>query len=231
MPWLGGLGISEAKRVKYTKKNKHLEPIFTLIEKTLPDILVLNEVVYEVYKDEMEKRLRDLGFKTTTWGIGGHYPGARISTLIASKEPSEIIQCVFPQGKVMGSGAGMAGIRLNGVSVFGMHLAYRNPDMFNKQIAYIATLAKNERNRGSEVVFVGDWNESEAVISSNLDFKSIGLISADTQEKLTCPTFLPRFFQKPLDHIFIPAHWKSSNASTIAFGSDHLALMVSLSPK
>jgi endonuclease/exonuclease/phosphatase family metal-dependent hydrolase len=220
--------VSEAKRVAYVKKNQHLEPVFELIRRTEPDVLVLNEVIYEVYRERVEQELYAMGFQTIAWGVSTHYPGTSISTLLATKERGEIIPCTMPQRPSMGGGAGMTGIRLKdkALSLFGMHLTYRNPSMFIKQLGYIAVMARNEKSKGKEVALVGDFNESEPTVCANPDFKSLGLISADPQEKLTCPTFLPRFMQKPLDHTFIPANWKRKHAQTMAFGSDHLALLI-----
>lgn len=229
LPGLRGLSptVSEAKRVAYAKKNQHLKPVFDLIRRTAPDVLVLNETLYELYRDDIEQELRTMGFQTIAWGVSTHYPGTSISTLLATKEAGEVIPCTMPQRPSMGGGAGMAGIRLNSkLSIFGMHLTYRNPPMFAKQLTYIADMAKKEKTRGNEIILAGDWNESEAAVCANADFKTLNLVSADPQEKLTCPTFLPRFMQKPLDHIFVSAGWKTDRAEAIAFGSDHLALLV-----
>lgn len=220
--------VSEERRVAYVKKKQHLGPTVELIQRADPDMLVLNEVIYELYREPLEQKCKEMGFTTIAWGVSTHYSGTSISTLVATKERGEIIPCTMPQRPSMGGGAGMTGIRLSGrpISIFGMHLTYRNPVMFSKQLAYIATMTKGEQTQGKEVVLAGDWNESEAAVSFNQDFKTLGLISADTQEKLTCPTFLPGFMQKSLDHIFMPAHWKSDHAEALAFGSDHLALFV-----
>ncbi|MEK7093525.1 MAG: hypothetical protein AAB927_03520 [Patescibacteria group bacterium] len=233
LPELRGMSpmVLEAKRVAYVKKNQHLEPVFDLIRHTAPDILVLNETLYELYRDEIERELRTMKFQTIAWGVSTHYPGTSISTLLATKELGEVIPCTMPQRPSMGGGAGMAGIRLDArsLSVFGMHLTYRNPPMFKKQLAYIADMAKKEQLRGNMNMLAGDWNEKEAVVCGNPDFARLGLVSADPNEKLTCPMFLPSFLQKSLDHIFIPAHWKIACAEAIAFGSDHLALLAEVS--
>ena len=229
LPGLRGLSptVSEAKRVAYAKKHRYLEPVFDLIRLTTPDVLILNETLYELYREEIEQELRAMGFQTIAWGVSTHYPGTSISTLLATKEPGEMIPCTMPQRPSMGGGAGMTGIRLNhsSLSIFGMHLTYRNPPMFSKQLAYITEMAKKEKTSRNEIILAGDFNESEAIVFSNSDFKTLDLVSADSQEKLTCPTFLPNFMQKPLDHIFIPPSWKTTRAETIAFGSDHLALL------
>ena len=228
LPSLRGLcpSVSEAKRVAYARRNESLEPIFDLVRLMAPDVLVLNEVLYELHREKIERALRTMGFMTIAWGVSTHYPGTSISTLVATKKPGAVIPCTMPQRPSMGGGAGMAGIRLKAqsISLFGMHLTYRNPPMFEKQLAYIAGLARKEIDDGDEVILAGDFNESEASVCANADFQSLGLASADPNEKATCPTFLPQFLRKPLDHIFIPRRWIGAHAEAIAFGSDHLAL-------
>lgn len=229
LPGLRGLSptVSETRRVAYAKNHQHLEPIFNLVRSISPDVLTLNETLYEIYRDDIERELRANGFQTIAWGVSTHYPGTSISTLVATKESGDIIPCEMPQRPSMGGGAGMAGIRLRGkpLSVFGMHLTYRNPPMFAKQLAYIGSLAKKEQTQGREILLAGDFNESESAVRANPDFQTLGLVSADSREKLTCPTFLPPFARKPLDHVFMPSSWKTKHAEAIAFGSDHLALV------
>ena len=157
LPGLRGLSpvISETKRVAYARKNKHLEPVFDLIRRVSPDVLVLNETLYELYRDEIEDVLRRNAFKTIAWGVSTHYPGTSISTLLATKAPGKVVPCMMPQRPSMGGGAGMAGIRLRDLSIFGLHLTYRNPPMFKKQLAYIAEMAKKEVALGNQMLLAG----------------------------------------------------------------------------
>ncbi len=195
-------------------------------------MLVLNEVIYELYRGELEQALWQTGFQTIAWGVSTHYPGTSISTLVATKGLGTAIPCTMPQRPSMGGGAGMAGIRLAGTStsVFGIHLTYRSPTLFERQIKYLVKVAASEKNHGNDVIVAGDWNEREATIISNPEFTMLDLVPSVSVESATCPTFLPRFLQKPLDHVFIPPHWQRVRSDTIAFGSDHLALEVEVVP-
>jgi hypothetical protein len=222
--------ISRSKRVAYVLKNKNLSSTEEMISRTQPDVLVLNELIYEVYGAEVEAYLRRQGFQTIGWGISSHYPGTTISTLVAVKAGGELISCSMPQRPSLGGGAGMAGIRLAGQSIFGVHLTYRSPALFVQQIRYIAKMAADERARGNEVVIAGDWNESASIINANSDFRSLSLMPGASREHLTCPTFFPSFLQNSLDHVFIPDNWQQVSSQTIPFGSDHLALAVEVRP-
>lgn len=225
--------VSETKRVAYVKAHKNLEMTFDMIKRYQPDVLVLNEVIYELYRDQMEQELKKEGFKSIAWGVSTHYNGTSISTLIATKQPGTAIPCTMPQRPSMGGGAGMAGIRLKErqLSILGMHLTYRSPTLFKRQIKYIVEIAVAEKALGNNIVLAGDWNESESAIFANPEFKTLDVVAGNSPEKLTCPTFFPQRLRKPLDHIFIPSHWKTTRSETIAFGSDHLALLEEVIPE
>jgi endonuclease/exonuclease/phosphatase family metal-dependent hydrolase len=225
--------VSRLKRSAYVQKHRNLAPTLELVRQVQPDVLVLNETIYEIYRDELEAALRQLRFQTFAWGVSTHYPGTTIATLVATKEAGIPIPCTMPQRPSMGGGAGMAGIRLSNssVSVFGVHLTYRSPTLFRRQLRYLAKVSAKENVRGNEVVLAGDWNECEATILANPDFKKLSLTPASLLEDATCPTFLPRFLRKPLDHVFIPPHWQRGHSKAVAFGSDHLALAVEVQPQ
>lgn len=224
--------ISRSRRVAYVLKNKNLGSTEEMISRTQPDVLVLNELIYELYGAEVETYLGQQGFQAIGWGISSHYPGTSISTLVAVKSGGELISCSMPQRPSIGGGAGMTGIRLAGrsQSVFGVHLTYRSPALFLQQIRYIARMAADEKARGNEVVIAGDWNESVSTITANSDFRSLGLMTGASRQHLTCPTFFPRFLRSSLDHVFVPNGWRQVRSDAIAFGSDHLALAVEVHP-
>ena len=100
--------------------------------------------------------------------------------------------------------------------------------LWRSQIDAIAGLAKAEQEKGNAVLLTGDWNAVEGPIFAQESFKKLRLVSADKNKTPTCPTSLPRFLQWSVDHIFIPPSWKTTRAETIAFGSDHLALLVEI---
>lgn len=218
--------VSEARRVAYVGRHKDLGATTALIQRVSPDVLVLNEVIFELYRDELERALADEGFQTIAWGLSTHYPGTTLSTLVATKAPGAPIPCTMPQRPSMGGGAGIAGIKLNEMraSVFGVHLTYRSPKLFIRQMQYVANVAAGEKACGNDVIVAGDWNECEATITANVDFKTLGLSTATQIESATCPTFFPPSWRKSLDHVFMPSHWRRVASDAIAFGSDHLAI-------
>jgi endonuclease/exonuclease/phosphatase family metal-dependent hydrolase len=225
--------VSKTKRSAYVRKNNRLDPILDVVSQSGPDVLVLNETIYEIYREELEAALRRMGFQSVAWGLSTHYPGTTISTVVATKQAGAPIVCVMPQRPSIGGGAGMAGLRLLDapISVFGVHLTYRSPALFKQQLNYIARTAAKEKSCGNEVVLAGDWNESEETITAFSEFKELDLRPAALFEIPTCPTFLPQFLRKPLDHVFVPSYWKGNTSKAVAFGSDHLALVVNVEPK
>jgi endonuclease/exonuclease/phosphatase family metal-dependent hydrolase len=218
--------ISEWRRISFIEKRRNLEPVLKLIAEINPDLLVLNEAIYELYKGTIETALRDQGFQSISWGAGNHYLGTHFSTVVATKKHGAPIACNLPQRRVLGGGAGTSGIRLEKekLSIFGLHLSLGVPALWNRQVDTVVLAAEEERARGQEVILAGDWNESEPLITEHPGFKKLKLISADSMRTLTCPTFFHPAM-KDLDHIFMPEAWQRKSINTFSFGSDHLALL------
>ena len=217
-----------SKRIEYLQKHEDIKATIRLISETNPDILVLNEVVPEIHRSQLDFALKEMGFATMAYGLGGKYPDAHVSTLVATKEEASVIPATMPQPPYPGCGGGIAGLRLkNGISIIGAHMALGGTDLWRKQLADIVTLIENEETLGNKVVFAGDCNETEKFI--NPSFLKAELTSVDKHETSTCPTSLPGIFQKSLDHIYIPNIWTLEDFRTIQFGSDHLALFAQIS--
>src|SRR5580704_5163148 len=92
------------RRAEYVKKHQNLDPAIEMIRRLQPDILILNEVIYELNCELFEDVLDRIGFRTIEWGISNHYPGTSISTLLATKAPGSAIRCMMPQRPSMGGG-------------------------------------------------------------------------------------------------------------------------------
>jgi hypothetical protein len=224
--------LSLHKRQAHVVKHHTFRPVLDMIALVRPDFLVLNEAIYELCSAEIERSLGEIGFTAISWGKSSHYSGTTLSTLVAAKDAAFSIDCFMPQRPRFGGGAGMTGLRLSAmsISVFGVHLTYGSSALFRGQIEYIANVVTRERAFGRSVIIAGDWNERASTIMEIPEFQPVGLAPAASVQLLTCPTFLPRLFQMPFDHVFIPVEWHGLDARVIAFGSDHLALAVTVQP-
>jgi endonuclease/exonuclease/phosphatase family metal-dependent hydrolase len=234
IPPLRGIFAGPARspaRVNYMRKYENLSATIKLIHDADPDVVVLNEVLPEIHGPKIDDALRDLGFTSVTYGRGAKYPDAYVSTYVASKTAASPIICVMPQTPHPGCGGGIAGLRLEcGVSVIGAHMAMGGSALWRSQIDAIARLAKIEQEKGNNVILTGDWNEVGGQILTQESFKKLDLVSADGDKTPTCPTSLPHFLQRSLDHIFIPSAWEVDSCRAVNFGSDHLALLVETLP-
>jgi endonuclease/exonuclease/phosphatase family metal-dependent hydrolase len=222
--------VSPEKRAAYLKLHKDLSQTLALIDRTDPDLLVLNECLYGIWDTEIEEALKARGFKTLAWGLGGHYPGASISALIATKKEGVQIPASMPQGPTIGTGAGIAKIRLRDekLTLIGVHLSLKMPAHWKNQVRAIAEAVLEEKQVGNDVIIAGDWNDDEKHIFAHETFRSLSLIPAVSPEIPTCPVFLPTHI-RPLDHIFIPPTMRTLSSKAIPFGSDHLALFAEVS--
>lgn len=229
IPALRGKGAGapySQKRIDYLRKHKDLDPLFRMIVATDPDILILNEVIPEVCGDELTATLQNLGYTTITIGKGGKYPNAHVSTCVAAKSTGEPLPSTMPQPPLPACGGGVAGLRLSsGISVIGAHTAFGGSDLWRAQIRAITEAAETEQRKGNEVILAGDWNEIQDKITVQPGWKNLNLKPVDPSKTPTCPVSLPTLFRRQLDHIFVPKTWTVASFKTMAFGSDHLAVL------
>ncbi len=216
-------------RVRYLERHSDLGRILSLIKKEDSDIVVLNEVILQLHKDELLRVLPSLGYVAFAWGPSGHHPDATVTSLIASRIPGDVVPMEFRTQLMFGGGGGTAALRLSegNITVAGVHLSLpeKFPSIYEKQIEDVAKFARREKAEGRGVIAAGDWNASSSFIGKHGGFSGLGLVNADGDVP-TCPTFFRKL--KPLDHIFIPEGWKSSQLRVADFGSDHLAVAVSV---
>jgi endonuclease/exonuclease/phosphatase family metal-dependent hydrolase len=212
------------KRVEFFSRRSSLEKTIELIKSQQSDIVVLNEVLLQIHKEELEKSLRDLGFTHIEWGLSKHYEDLTIATVIASKLPCLGFMPEVEQLYRISGGAGVAGIRLREIpiSFIGCHLTYGRSELSKKQIDDLAHSAELEIKSANSVLIAGDFNETAENISRVEPFNQLSLKSVTTRP--TCPLNLPAFLRSDLDHVFVPKSWKVQNTQYIAFGSDHFAI-------
>ena len=214
-------------RVRYLARHVDLRATVELLERENADVLILNEVLPQFHRDILEPLFARLGYTSVAWGESIHYPDATVSTIVASKIAGVAVPIDLSWESHAGGGAGIAAIRLTDqpVTVVGLHLgiADKFPWLYKVEMQMLAQWVAQEKADGREVIIAGDWNASSASMARHRPFARLGLMNAD-KDTPTCPTFLP--WQKPLDHIFIPSGWTSSDLRAIPFGSDHLALSV-----
>jgi len=221
------VGYANPKRVRYLERHSNLQRVVSLVASENADVVMLNEVILQLHREALEKSLRDLGYASFSWGRSAHYPDTTVSSLIVAKVPAEPATVPFPQESHPCGGGGIAILRLRErrvtLAVVHMSLPGECPWLYDAEMKAVTDFIEEEKSRGREVVIGGDWNAPSSFIQAYLPFSKFELVCAEGDIP-TCPTFFP--WRKPLDHIFIPSIWKSSDAKTIAFGSDHLAVSV-----
>ncbi|MES2134702.1 MAG: endonuclease/exonuclease/phosphatase family protein [Patescibacteria group bacterium] len=231
--WLFRYSVyADSKRERWLGSKSTLTPTLDLIEKEQPDVVILNEVVYEIHKESLETALERLGFPHIAWGRSLHHPGATMSTVTASKLPClsdgftpEILQ--LPQ---ISGGAGISGVRLAHlpVTIVGFHLTLGLRKLFQRQLADLVKLAEAERAEGRTMLLAGDFNARAKIIGKQKAFAKLQMTSVTRQ--VTSPLGLPKQFQRDLDHIFIPTNWHIQETKYAAFGSDHSAVIATVTP-
>ncbi|MCK4386596.1 MAG: endonuclease/exonuclease/phosphatase family protein [Candidatus Pacebacteria bacterium] len=220
------------KRLKFISKNSNLKTILNVIKKQHPNIIILNELIFQTHKEEIEKKLKLEGFNSFAWGKSAHHNDATVCTLAASKlKATDTKIKPLTQINRAGSGGGTAGLKINNspIIIIGLHLSSCYPNLWKQQILEIAEIIKKERKAGNEVIVAGDFNATEENINSIKRFKILGLKSVNNKTK-TCPTCQILGFPKMkiLDHIFVSKNTKITNTKSGSFESDHLWLSVDI---
>ena len=219
------------KRIFYVRKHSDLKSIIDLLDKEQPDVLMLNEVIEQLFSSELEKELRLLGYKSFSLGHSKHYADATVSSLVASKIEGEAVKIKFPEESHVSGGGGIAALRLSEhkITVANVHMCSTKFSwLYSAEVKAIAKFISEEKFAGREVVIGGDWNASTSFLNKYASFFKLNLQSAES-DLPSCPTFLPKL--KPLDHIFVPHGWKATKVKTVSFGSDHLAISVCVEKK
>lgn len=213
------------RQLSFLKRKSTLAHICALVETESPEVLIVNELIRELHKEEFETFLIKKGYATIGWGSAKHAPGATVSTVVASKLPGTSFSLDVHQVSEISGGGGFVGVRLQDtpVSILGGHFTNSRRTLSRQQIEDIAAVAKEEMQNGRTVVIAGDFNETGKRIRDVRAFEALGLTSCSHER--TFPTMLPAALRRDLDHIFISDHLRVRNARTIAFGSDHLAVI------
>lgn len=222
-----GKSFPNPKRIPYIKKHGSLKLILDLIKKENPDILMLNEIIKQIHPQELKDSLQEFGYKSINFGYAIHHDDATCGSLVASKVVGEPIEIKFTLGRHAGGGAGVAILRLlnSNITIAAVHMSVPDkfPWLYDAEVEDLAEFISNEQSLGREVIIAGDWNTSTQFLQKYSSFTKLGLKNGEGDIP-SCPTFLPKL--KPLDHIFVPSKWKTLNAKTMSFGSDHLAVSI-----
>lgn len=221
------VALPNPRRVHYLRRNCDLGNTLRMLRRENADIVMLNEVIPQIYKPKLEAELSALGYRSIYWGRSSHYPDTTVTSLVATKAAAEAVPSLLPQAEHPGGGGGMAMLRSKSFTAIAVHMTVgaKFPRLYARQIDVIAEAVRKEQAAGRKVIVGGDWNESAAAIRKYPAFAELDLVNVEGDVG-TCPTFLP--WLKPLDHIFVSGGWKALDVQTVEFGSDHLALAAKL---
>lgn len=207
-------------RMNYLRRNSSLVPILNIIKEEDPDVVVLNELIYQIHKEGIEGLLKEQGFSSFSWACMSHHKEATVTTLVAYKGLAESFQIEVPQRFRMGCGGSVSMLRINDypLTIFGVHLGHPYT-IWRDQLQTVSEIVKQEIERGYHLIVAGDFNRSAEQINSEKEFASLELTSVN---KNTEPTFV--LAPKTLDHIFVQKSTIIDSVQYTRFGSDHVAI-------
>lgn len=217
------------KREEFFAARSSLDSILMVIRVERPTILILNELIQSIHGEKILQELKKEGFVSFSWGLMPLPLDARVGTLVASKYPADSFTPHIRYLPLISGGGRGAGLRLRDypITIMGCHLTVGKRTLSEGQIDDLALAAETERAQGREVILAGDFNETAIQISHIPRFRNLNLATITNQP--TCPLGLPSVFRKDLDHVFIPRSWQISERRYLAFGSDHLAVVATVS--
>lgn len=215
------------------ERSANLSDVLDMLERHRPDIAILPEILRGIVGERLEQGLRARGFETISYGCMEVFePPYEICTLIAAREKGTAEPIGLPSTQELGGGGAAALMRIADISVVGVHLssAYRHPEVRMQQLATLAEMVRQERERGQKVIVAGDFNEGYHDLESHPEFGPLDFSSAQLS---TYPSWtLSGLSPLDIDHIlYAPAEYDAVQAYTIRGTSDHLAIVMDLARK
>ena len=215
------------RKLAFPMRSRHLSKAMDLVEKHSPDILCLNEVVLGPHKEELEKRLKKMGFSSILYGECRHhdYP-FRISLVLASKKKAVQMSFSMTMEARPGGAGGAAALFIpeDNLSILGVHLALPG-EVLDKEMSEVNRWIERQKQSGRKIIVAGDFNCNKQEAE-----KSIPLLK-DLRETayLTCPSF-HTVFKKPdcIDHIFYDGNFMETDSGTEQGLSDHKLIWAEL---
>jgi endonuclease/exonuclease/phosphatase family metal-dependent hydrolase len=216
------------RKITVPIRSKYLTPTLDILEKHKPDILCLNEILIERHKEELEKRLKALGFNTIVYGPCLHHsPPFKISLVLATKAKAEVIPFHITMAAQPGGGGGAGSLYIPdyNLAVLGVHIAFTG-GVRQREMDEVEAWIQAQKKLGRKMLVVGDFNYQRAELNKRIP----SLAPFHETVRPTCPSF-GTIFQKCLDHIFYDNNFIEENSGAERVISDHKLVWSELASK
>ena len=194
-----------------------------LATRTNADVIVINEVLGSLKKEEIIKEFKKRGYNFSCFDLArSPYKPLDMGTLIVSKNKFEKLNLsVIAKDKKGGVGGGCAiYFSEKNLTIIGIHLGLLDK-YSSQQIIQITSFIEEQKNLKRKVVFMGDFNMNQEKLNSIGDFEKLGLKSAN--KKATTPDIfeIKLFKFEAYDNIFFTDDLKLKKSDTLEGYSDH----------
>lgn len=226
------------KRYEKLEARVRLEDTIQTIEETDADVIGINEVLGERQREQLQKLLKELGYKNFHFAQGhalSESYGGCVESLLATREGSECVyKAQFTVPAELGYGGGVMGIHIpsQDLYVFQLHLPQcksKTRTSFDEQV--LALLSQVEQLQADKphlkAVLMGDFNCSYAdLLTMYPDFSKFQRLSPD-EPSCSNTNILRHFYKKDLDFV-LGMGLQAAEAGMLEAKSDHSLLWVGL---
>lgn len=216
------------------ERSKNLDDAKKLILDSNADILCINEVIYELQKEEMVSFLESLGYKKIIIDKSSNRNNhLDLCTILASKLDGEELNIEIPKGNKITTEGSVCSLRINqeNTLVIAVHLSLSKKLRLN-QLKIISEFALKEKDKNKNIILMGDFNESFKKLQAYEDFNKLNIT---TSQVPTYPTFpisnVLNWFKWDYDHIFHNSPNKPLSYNVKQGNSDHFMLSCNINSK
>jgi len=206
------------------------KPAVDLVTKTEADLIVLNEVIGNLKKDQIVEELKKKNYTDFCWGPAKHHHAPLdLGTLMASRYEFENVNLTITQKDKMGGGGGGCAVYLpeKNLTVLGVHLGLRNR-LSRKQVEQLSDFVENQRNLERRVVLMGDFNMNEKELNQIPAFSHLNLSGVNSTGTSPNVFGLRTFKFDCVDNIFYSQPSSLITSGTFEGYSDHKGVWADL---
>ncbi|MEK6890981.1 MAG: endonuclease/exonuclease/phosphatase family protein [Nanoarchaeota archaeon] len=212
------------------KRVTNLEEVKLLIKESNADILCVNEVIYELQKDEVSNFLLSLGYKTIIINKSSDRKNYfNLCTILASKHDGNELEIDIKKENALLKEGSLCAIEITSKNIIaiGVHLALSKKYRL-AQLKQIANFIGPYKISGKNIFIMGDFNETNYKLQKYAEFRKMNLTSCKVPTYPSIPLF--EWMKRDYDHIFHTQHHKINRVETRKGSSDHFLLKFDIIP-
>lgn len=212
------------------KRASSLDDVKSLISLSNADIICINEVIYDLQKEELTAFLDMFGYKTIIINKSSNRKNYfNLCTILASKFQGNKIEFDITKDNYITREGSICALEIpsKNILTLGVHLSL-SKERRMKQLKEISEFIESKKDQKKDIFIMGDFNETILKLQKYAEFKKMNLISCRVPTYPAIPIF--EWLKRDYDHIFHTSNHKVDKIETKKGSSDHFLLKFELSP-